>query len=250
VIAWLLAGWAAGTTPDAAALLQSTLRAHGSERLAESGWQFTFRGDRFRMARGGGSFVYERRPQSGGPVLRLDNRGLTAWAGDRPVDLAAPDAARRGLNSVVYFASLPLGLKDPAVRLRRLPPRTIEGRPLPELEVRFAAEGGGEDHEDVFRYWIDPDSGLLRYLAYRFERGGGGVRFRRAVSTVEVGPVVFTQWKNYGIDDPSIPLDEVVHRWAQGRLPWISDIVLEDVQRLAEPTRARMLDRARAGLGP
>lgn len=223
------------TGPSAAAKLRATIVAHGADRLADARVDFSFRGTPYRMTRVAGRFTYERwREVDGEPVHeRLDNRGFRATrAGEAlPLEPQAADARGRGLNSVVYFASLPYGLEDPAVRATDLGPSTLEGRPVDRIEVRFAAEGGGHDHDDVFVYWLDAQTHRLAALAYRFHTGKGGVRLRRVAGTVVAGGVTFTQWDNYGLDGADLPeLTALPDLQAKGALPRLSSIVLEDVR--------------------
>lgn len=94
-------------------------------------------------------------------------------------------AAETQLNSVVYFALLPYNLADPAVRLRRLDDAAFDHRVHHTVEVTFAKDGGGRDHDDRFVFWFEQRTGRLRALAYAFHTGEGGTRFRRVTGTVE-----------------------------------------------------------------
>lgn len=212
------------------AILRRAIEAHGADRLARARVGFTFRGNRFEMTRDGGRFRYARGPAGREDVL--DNDGYTVWRGGRRVSASGGS----GVNSVVYFASLPYGLEDPAVRAHAVGTQTVKGRTFDVVEVRFVEAGGGADHDDVFRYWVDAKTGRLAYLAYLFHTGGGGVRFRVATESVEAGGVVFLQWDNYGVDgDPSSPaLSALPDLWVKGGLPKLSEIRIEDV-RLSAP---------------
>ena len=210
------------------AAIRRALVAHGADALAESQVDFRFRGTPFSMTRKGGRFRYVRGTEARGEIL--DNEGFTvARDGARQ---RRPASAGQGVNSVVYFASLPYGLEDPAVRPRYIAQETVKGRPCDVVEVRFAEAGGGADHDDVFRYWFDAETGRLAYLAYLFHTGGGGVRFRVATGSVTAGGITFLQWANYGVDgDPTEPaLGALPELWVKGSLPKLSEIVLEDVK--------------------
>lgn len=218
----------------ARAIIRRSVEAHGQDRLKHAAVEFTFRGTRYRMSRSDGVFRYERWVRRGPQRIHelLSNSGFTAAVDGRALFLSAPasDARRKSLNSVVYFASLPYVLEDPAVRPRAIGTNKIGGRAYDTVEVRFATEGGGDDHDDVFRYWFDPKSGRLGYLAYRFSTGQGGVRLRAATEHLEVAGVVFVQWKNFGLDDRSVRLDALVETWSDGGLPYLSTINLEGVR--------------------
>jgi len=104
------------------------------------------------------------------------------------------------MNSVVYFAYLPLKLNDPAVKKEYAGKGEIDGRSLERVRVTFEKEGGGVDHEDVFMFWFDPNTNQMSHLAYYFHVNGGGARFREAVNVRRVGGVLFADYLNYSAD--------------------------------------------------
>jgi hypothetical protein len=224
-----------GEASPGAKLVERVVAAHGASKLGEASVDFVFRGTPYRMTRSGGRYRYERWPSPRQHEV-LTNDGYRFLVDGQPAKLSrAMLAARaRDLNSVVYFASLPYPLLDEAVRPRPVGRQTVGGVEHDVLEIRFAEAGGGEDHDDVFRYWLDPATGQMRHLAYSFARSGGGVRFRVATSTEASGGVVFVNWANFGVDDPEVPLESLPGRWAQGDLPELSDIELGGVQ-VTEP---------------
>lgn len=218
-------------------LIRAAIEAHGADRLADRQVDFRFRGTPYRMTRDDGRFVYERWVETDGGRRheRLDNDGFAATVDGTPEPLGDAQAAARGrsVNSVVYFASLPYSLEDPAVQPLSLGAHPVGGEIYDRVEVRFAEPGGGADHDDVFVYWFDPKTNRLAFLAYAFHTGRGGVRFRVATGEVEAGGVRFVQWDNYGLDgDPEdLPkLTELPALWQTDDLPLLSSIVLEDVR--------------------
>ncbi len=217
-------------------IIRRAVRAHGHDKLAEATVQFRFRGTPYRMSRRGGRYRFERTVRRNGRVLAevLTNDGYAPTLDGQPLSLPAPqrDARRRSLNSVVYFASIPFVLEDPAVRPRAGEPMTIKGRIYDTVEVRFTADGGGDDHDDVFLYWFDRETARLDYLAYSFRTGEGGVRLRVATDHTEVGGMTFIQWENYGLPDRRIPLDTLPARWLESRLPRLSAIRLDALTRV------------------
>lgn len=185
--------------PTAREVVDDARRAHGSAALDEACVAFAFRGTPFVAARSGGRFAYRMLGADERPLATLTNEGLavdtlayeahrrfpdgTPSAGFRDSVRAHGDAIARSaettLNSVVYFALLPYNLNDPAVRLRRLGDASFGGRRYRTVEVTFAPDGGGRDHDDRFVYWFDADTRLLGAMAYAFHTGEGGTRFRQ-----------------------------------------------------------------------
>lgn len=216
------------------ALVAAVIAAHGADRLGDASVDFAFRGTPYRMTRREGRFRYERWPRPGQHEV-LTNDGFVVRVDGEPAKLSRGAAAskRRSLNSVVYFASLPYPLADPAVRPEAAGRQAIGDARFEALEVRFAAEDGGDDHEDGFRYWVDPETRQIAFMAYRFERGDGGVRFRVRTGASTVGGVTFLDWSNHGRADPEVPLERLPDLWMQGKLPALSTVALDDIRMTA-----------------
>ncbi|MEM1023707.1 MAG: DUF6503 family protein [Myxococcota bacterium] len=227
---------ALSSTPlDGPGLIRRAIEAHGVERLRTARVEFVFRGERFAMARRQGRFLYERLRQTVNgrrERLVLGNEGAGLFLNGRPVNVPPDQLAVLGenLNSVVYFASLPLPLLDAAVQVERRPDQAVGGVQYQVLKVRFREEGGGSDHDDEFRYWLDRQTGLIAFMAYSYGRNEGGVRFRVPIKKHEVEGVVFTDWANFGNEDERTPLDELPQLWEAGTLPKLSEIVLEQIR--------------------
>lgn len=193
---------ACGPDDPAARAVADAIERHGGERFRDMDVTFTFRNARFRVIQDGGLFQYERRYHGaqGEEVLEiLSNDGIERVVDGRPVPL--DEAGRRrvatAVNSVAYFSFLPFRLQDPAAVLQDLGEVTVYERPYRKVEVSFREDGGGDDWDDRFVYWIHRDEGTLDYLAYRYHRDGGGTRFRRAVNRREVGGLLLQDYENY-----------------------------------------------------
>ncbi len=86
------------------------------------------------------------------------------------------------VNSVHYCSVLPYGLNDAAVQKKLLEETSINQKPYYKVQISFAEDGGGEDFDDVFIYWIDKKTFKVDYLAYSFHENDGGMRFREATN--------------------------------------------------------------------
>jgi len=202
LVLWLgtLPAWA--QTPDADALIDQAIAAHGMTVLDHAVVEFDFRDAHFTVRRDGGLFRYERQyTDSAGHVIRetLSNDGVARTVDGEPVDLPRERARQieTAVNSVVYFALLPYFLADEAVQPRYLGTATLDGEPYHEIEVTFRQEDGGRDWEDRFVYWIHRNRATMDYLAYEFHVDGGGTRFREAYNVRTVGGVRFADYRNY-----------------------------------------------------
>jgi len=59
------------------------------------------------------------------------------------------------------------------------------------LEVTFKEEGGGEDHEDKFMYWVNTQDYRIDYMAYSYCEEDCGYRFRESENKLNPQTTVF-----------------------------------------------------------
>ena len=128
------------------------------------------------------------------------------------------------LNSVMYFFQLPRPLQDPAVNVELLNSVVIEGNPYWTLKITFDQEGGGEDFQDEFRYWISKKNYQIDFLAYNYLTDGGGTRFRKAKNKRMLEGFLFQDYVNYKPDSKFTPLDSLPLFFEQGKLKELSQI--------------------------
>lgn len=246
LLGWILSAAAAprpqvapAASEEVQGFLKRLVEAHGLDRLVDQGRvRFVFRGASFEVVRDHGLFRYSRTVVEDGVKLEdvLTNAGFEHRRDGVVVELSEARRAQRSnsVNSVVYFALLPLPLLDPAVRAVRLVPATIDGRSYERVEVRFTEQGGGDDHDDSYLYWFDAKTLRLGFLAYRFHTGEGGVRFRVAKNERTVGGVTVFDYDNYSHPDLGIELARLpsLRVAAEGEVPvkLLSEIVLEQVE--------------------
>lgn len=217
-----------------AAILHRARSVHGADVLDRAEVTFIFRGTPFTARRDGGRFVYTRVWEDSAAAVRdvLDNDGLTRTVAGAPVDLSEREylAAEEAVNSVVYFALLPYPLADPAVQPRLLGADTLGGEPYHLVEVTFRQEGGGRDYQDRFVYWIHRTRSTMDYLAYSYEDGDGGARFRQAVNPRTVGGVRFADYLNFSAEPRQPRLEAMGRLFEADSLFLLSEIVLDSVR--------------------
>jgi len=157
------------------------------------------------------------------------------------------------LNSVMYFLQLPKPLLDDAVHSELLGEIKIEEATYWTIKVYFSeegggqdyqdeyrywinqdtyeidylaynynAEGGGEDYQDEYRYWINQDSHEIDYLAYNYNAEGGGIRFRKAINKKRVKGILFQDYQNFRPSNKFEPLDNLPLIYEEGLLSQIS----------------------------
>lgn len=221
-----------GSPPDPEAIVERAIRVHAMEALEQARVSFDLRGERFVLTRMDGWFRQERIYREGEARVRdvMTNESTVREVGGVPVPLTPEEraAAETALNSVVYFAFLPLRLQDSATRPRYAGKETLDGEPYHRVEVTFAPEGGGRDWEDRYVYWFHREEGTLDYLAYRFHVGAGGTRFRRAMNRRTVAGIVIQDYENL-VDRSLEDIAEYGRAFEEGRTERLSEIVLENV---------------------
>jgi len=153
------------------------------------------------------------------------------FVNDTLVDLHDSLATNYGnsVNSVHYFAALPYGLNDLAVNKELLGEVTIKGRDYYKLKITFSEEGGGDDFDDIYLYWINKATWKPDYLAYEFHVDGGGMRFREAYNERYVNGLRFVDYKNYKPKEKGsiITIDSL---YSANELELLSDIKLHNIE--------------------
>ncbi|MDY2587637.1 DUF6503 family protein [Winogradskyella aquimaris] len=135
------------------------------------------------------------------------------------------------VNSVHYFSVLPYGLNAEAVNKTLLGEESIKGKDYYKIKVTFNPEGGGEDYEDVFVYWIDKEDFNVDYLAYSYnEEDGVGMRFREAHNERYIRGLRFVDYNNYKTDAGSIELFDLGKTFDKNGLKLLSKIELETIE--------------------
>lgn len=214
------------STPEA--LINQAIVAHGMNNLNHAAIKFTFRDKTYTASRDGGSYRYTRSfiedSSSIQDILINSQEFYRIVAGDT-LSLADSMATKyaSSINSVLYFVQLPYLLKDPAVNASYQGLDTLNGERYHVLKVTFDAAGGGEDHEDEYRYWFHEQTHHMDFLAYSYETDGGGVRFREAYNRQTTGGISFQDYVNYKAPKDT-PLSVLPTFYSRGQLKKLSVI--------------------------
>lgn len=213
-------------------IINEAIAFHGGEVLVEAKLSFRFRDRDYTVERSGGEFVYtsSHSDSLGVHVRTLTNEGYTETLDGHLLPVETKDSlARAGtVNSVVYFALLPLFLNDPAVYKELQGVDTLDGKAYHRVQVTFDPDGGGEDHDDVYLYWFDVDSNRMDFIAYSFHINKGGSRLRRAVNSRRVNGVVFQDYENYRGPAPD-SLQFIASMYSKGDLDMLSTVALTNI---------------------
>ncbi|MGB0524841.1 MAG: DUF6503 family protein [Flammeovirgaceae bacterium] len=215
-------------------VIDQSILAHGGNRYEKASISFDFRDKHYTSIRSGGNYQYTREFQKDSETIRdvLSNAGFQRFTNGQLVELneKKSNAYLNSVNSVLYFMQLPYGLNDAAVIKRHLGTVEIEGKAYDKIRVSFQEEGGGQDFEDVFIYWINQESSLVDYLAYEYHTDGGGMRFRKAINQRVVNGITFADYINYKPKGIFTDLYELDQAYTQGALEEVSRIINTNIK--------------------
>jgi hypothetical protein len=196
--------------------------------------EFDFRNIHYISSRRGSKYSYERvQTDSTGRKIHdvLTNKGFERFINDTLVQVVDSMANKyaNSVNSVHYFAYLPYGLNDKAAHKKLLGEKTIKGKNYYFIEVTFSEENGGDDHSDVFLYWVNKETFSVDYLAYLYHTDEGGIRFREAFNQTTVNGIKLADYKNHKPFADDIDFYQIGELFDAGKLELVSEIVNENV---------------------
>lgn len=220
------------TVTKASAILDETIKAHGGELYNQAHYQFTFRNKTYRFKNNGTHYTYESLSHNNDTLTEdiLENGTFSRKVNGEQVTLSEKKKASAigAINSVIYFATLPHKLNDPAVNVSYVEKTTIKGQPYEVLKVTFSQDGGGEDFEDEYHYWINQSTKKVDFLAYNYHVNGGGVRFRSAYNVRVIDGITFQDYINYKAE-VGTPLKDLPALYEADKLKEVSKIETQNI---------------------
>ncbi|UTW62063.1 hypothetical protein KFE98_18950 [bacterium SCSIO 12741] len=211
-------------------LVEKSIEYYGGEAFENFSFGFHFRDKWYSISEEKGVFKYIRSfvNEDGEKIEdELSNTGFSRNLNGNPVELDAQKQAAytASVNSVAYFMLLPYRLTDRATQFKPLGPDTLKGVVYERMGVTFAQEGGGEDHQDKFMFWINPENYRMDYLAYSYETNGGGIRFREAIKQHHLSNgMILQDYLNFKCEDLTLPLENLGREFEKGNLKEVSRI--------------------------
>ena len=222
------------TPPTAKELVNEAIEVAGGERYRDSEVRFYFRDREYIRTFKDGREVLKRVTRTGDSVITDIRQGGQFNRLVDGIETQVPDSLARSIsnsvNSVHYFAYLPYRLNDPAVKKKILGTTTIKGTNYYEVEVRFQEEGGGDDYEDVYVYWINAETKKPDYLGYFFHTDDGGYRFREAYNERYAGGLRFVDYRNYQPRVDQLAVHHLDSLFLAGELELLSKIELDSIE--------------------
>ena len=215
-------------------IISKSIAVSGGERFKQSSLKFEFRDVYYQALRKNHEFLLVRVLVNEKDSIfdMLSNVGFERYHNDAFVKLedSIANVYSASVNSVHYFSVLPYGLNDTAVNKTLLESEQIKNKDYHKIKVTFDELGGGEDHEDVFVYWVNKETFKVDYLAYSYaEVSGIGMRFREAYNERYIKGLRFVDYNNYKTENTSIPVENLAKAFDANELKLLSKIELENI---------------------
>lgn len=221
--------------PNATEILNKSITEAGGKKIENSIIEFDFRDKHYKAKRNNGAFELDRSFKNSTALIKdvLSNNGFERYIDDqlKTLETEKEQAYSASVNSVHYFSVLPHGLNDKAVNKALIGEEQIKNQTYYKIKVTFNQNGGGEDYEDVFIYWINKQTFKPDYLAYSYnEDDGKGMRFREAYNERYIKGLRFVDYNNYKTDIKNPNLKDLGKYFNDNRLKIISKIALKNIK--------------------
>jgi len=216
-------------------VIDEAINVVGGDQFKSAIIDFDFRDRHYRAMRDRWKFKFERIWKDSVNNYRdlISNDGYQRYINDSLVKVPDTMMAKysRSINAVHYFSILPYGLNDKAVNKSYLDEVEINGKPYHKIKVTFNKDGGGEDYEDIFVYWINKNTYEVDYFGYYYDQGPDdrGVRFREAYNRRTVNGLSFTDYNNFKSDDDNVSVYSLDSLFVANQLKLLSKIELENI---------------------
>lgn len=216
-------------------IIDLAITKHGGHLIKSKKLEFDFRNKHYSVQYNGDDKVYSRSFQddSLGSVYDVLNNSSEFKRSINDTIYQVDDEWQKrfgnSINSVLYFFQLPFGLNDPAVEKEYIGEKFINNLGYHKIKITFKQDGGGEDFQDVFIYWINKESNTVDYLAYSYATDEGGSRFRQAINRREIQGMIFQDYINYKAASKSDNVEYHDQLFIEGELKELSTILNENI---------------------
>lgn len=216
-------------------IIDRSIEVSGANLVNNSVIDFKFRNKDYSATRNEGIYKLSRTFLKDSFQIedRLSNEKFERLINNKIIELEDSTASKfsASVNSVHYFSVLPYGLNDKAVNKKLMANKSIGGNKYYTVKVSFEEDGGGEDFEDEFLYWINMETFKVDYLAYSYqEEKERGIRFREAVNERFLNSVRFVDYNNYRPDGSNVKLERLPELFEKKELELVSEIKLEEIK--------------------
>lgn len=215
-------------------IVDKSIEVSGGAIIKNATITFDFRDIHYTAMRKSGVFKLERKFKDSTNTIQdiLSNNGFERIINGKTAEVIDSMVTKysASVNSVHYFSVLPYGLNDAAVNKEYIEEVNLKGKQYHKIKITFNQDGGGEDFEDVFVYWINSKTFKVEYIAYSYEEvDGTGLRFRAAYNERYVNGVRFVDYNNYKPAKSSVLVENLDDLFEKNQLQLLSKIELENI---------------------
>jgi len=209
-------------------VIDQTISAYGGDSVYNSLIEFDFRDKHYVAKYHNYKYEFKRSfSDSLGQIVDvLNNDGFERTIDDSVVVVNEEWQGKysRSINSVVYFFRIPFIMKDGAVQPKLIGETTIKDQDYYKVVISFSEDGGGEDFDDLFVYWINKSNFFIDYLAYSYSTEGGGKRFREAINPRNIDGLQIVDYINYKPKDMQVSIEDYDSYFLEGGMKELSRI--------------------------
>ena len=209
-------------------IIDETINAYGGSKVFNSLIEFDFRDKHYTAKYQNYKYEFKRSfSDSLGQIIDiLNNEGFMRTIDDSVVMLTEEWQGRysRSVNSVIYFFRIPFIMKDGAVKPELIGETTIKDQDYYKVLISFNEDGGGDDFDDRFVYWINKSNFYIDYFAYSYSTDGGGKRFREAINPRNISGLQVEDYINYKPKDMKVAIEDYDSYFIEGGLVELSRI--------------------------
>ena len=219
---------------DADVIVRKSIEVSGGNIIENATINFDFRNKHYKATRNKGQYQLERTFKDSTDIITdiLSNGGFQRFINNKPFEVSDDKEVSysASVNSVHYFSVLPFGLDNSSVKRAYLGQTEVKEKDYYKIKITFNEDGGGEDFEDVFIYWINTETFKVDYLAYSYEENSGiGLRFREAYNERVINGIRFVDYNNYKPKDEGLVLEILDLKFKNDELELLSKIELDNV---------------------
>lgn len=223
--------------PNANDIITKSIKVSGGDFIEHSIIYFDFRDRHYSAIRDGNYNLLSRTTIQGTDTIidaiSSTDTNLGRFVNNRKIEIEDSMAVKyqHSVNAVHYFSLLPYKLNDPAVIKSYLGEAEINDIIYHKIKITFKEEGGGEDFEDEFIYWINIETDKVEYLAYSYEESDGiGYRFREAYNERYIEGIRFVDYINYKPVHEDVDLETMDDLFLNNGLEDLSKIELKNIK--------------------
>lgn len=222
---------ACSLSPNADKIIKKSIAFYGMNKLDGKTISFDFREKHFEVKLNDDDFFYESTYKDSLGIIKdqLSSHGFVRELNGLVTPLSKKDSLKyaESLNSVIYFALLPLKLQDDAAKAKFLRTVQVKGKEYNQIEVSFSKEEGGSHHNDVYYFWFDAKDHSMDYFAY----SAGGERFRALNGLINNSGVYLQNYYNLeSKNNEKRHLKDYHILFEQDKLSLLSEITLKNLK--------------------